>query len=231
MCLFLVRQLLVVFNLMHQIPSAYTVTHTERCILTMYAFYANACSNTAERIQKLKLYIVKWAKSAAVQFVWGPDDSRKSQWFWFGKRNIPVLRAQSEPEPDLSLCSDTSLCQSRSRSLSGSPDPGAKMRMRMRSAYQDDCFFVFPLLAVVLMLVSSFLCCSTSAVKQTLKGSVSKNAAMSWDELVLVFERRPCPWVSIGGGRWRELWQDATAGSNFALPYFTANHKDHTQVS
>lgn len=45
-------------------------------------------------------------------------------------------------------------------------------------------FLCFPLLAVLFLMLVSSLCCSISAVKQTLRAQC-RNAAMSWDELVL----------------------------------------------
>lgn len=59
------------------------------------------------------------------------------------------------------------------------------------------CFLLLLAVSLSLLMLVSSLCCSISAVKQTLKARC-RNAAMSWDELVLCFERRLCPRSASG---------------------------------
>lgn len=152
-------------------------------------FYANACFSLAERVSPCSNLL--WNGPNLLQLcyfilfyfhffgLWVGDGN--NQWLWLWERTIIFLPRQNKPKPDLSLLSSASLYWSCFCSLSGSPDSGAKMICEWDQHIENDCSFVF--IAVLFMLVSS-LCCSISAVKQTLKARC-RNAAMSWDELVL----------------------------------------------
>lgn len=79
------------------------------------------------------------------------------------------------------------------------------------------------LLAVLLLVLVSSLCCSLSAVKQTLKAK-RRNAAVSWDELVLCLNAVYAH--SQHQGQLERTLRIHYCGS-LALPYFAISHKDH----
>lgn len=154
-------------------------------------FYANACCGTAERGALAVICREMGQICCSCTNLFGPDSSRNNPWFWLWERNIVFLHGQNKPKPDLSFAfQHLSLLV-----LFLFPFWITRLRSQddlwMRSAYQNDCFFVFfSLLFFSLCLFPLcfllYKCCEADA-----EGSVSKRCnVMGW--ACSVFERCLC---------------------------------------
>lgn len=158
----------------------------------------------------------------------GPGLSRDAEWFWLWEINVIFLHGQKKPKPDLSFAfQHLSLLV-----LFLFPFWITRLRSQddlwMRSAYQNDCFFVFLLLAVLLMLVSSLFL--LYKVLWSRRWRLSVEMLQCHGMSLFCVWTLSMPLISIRAC-WRELRQYTTTSGNLALPYITINHKYHNQVS
>lgn len=129
--------------------------------------------------------------------VCGPNNGGISRWFWMWRRRTLFLlrsrRARLERAFQHLSISVLFLLPLRITRLRSQDD------LWMRSAYQNRLLLCsFPTRCSLLLLLVSSLCCSWSAVKQTLRARCRKTLQCHWMSLFFVFERHLCPRSASG---------------------------------